>query len=79
MNDSIPWREAFPDMTTAEENGIVLEETRKLLKLTRKQLAELTGISEHHILKMESGEQPIDEEAAKKLARALNTDYKLFL
>lgn len=77
--DVIPWREAFPDVTRVQENGIVLKETRNLMKVTQKQLADLTGIPQRHISEMESAKRPIGKEAAKKLARALNVDYRIFL
>lgn len=43
-------------------------------ELTQKQLAELTGIAQHHINEMENGKRPIGKETAKKLASALNMD-----
>jgi hypothetical protein len=54
QDDVIPWREAFSDMTRLQEDGIVLKETRNLLKLTQKQLANLTGIPQRHISEMGS-------------------------
>ncbi len=77
--DTIPWREAFPEITSIQENGIVLKETRKLMKLTQKQLADLTGIPQRHISEMESAKRPIGKETAKKLADALDVNYRLFL
>lgn len=47
--------------------------------LTRKQLAELTGIAQHHISEMENGKRSIGKETAKKLTKALNIDYRVFL
>jgi transcriptional regulator with XRE-family HTH domain len=54
---------------------------RALTKMhpTEKQVAELTGIAQHHISEMENGKRPIGKETAKKLAKALNIDYRVFL
>lgn len=79
LDDSIPWRKAFPEMTHTQENGIVIRETRKLLGLTQKQLAELTGIPQRHISEMETAKRSIGKETAKKLAHVLDVNYRLFL
>lgn len=47
--------------------------------LTQKQLAELTGISQHHISELETGKRTIGKERAKKLADALHCDYRQLL
>ena len=47
--------------------------------LTQKQLAEMIGIRPHHISEMEHGKRTIGKEMAKKLAAALNANYKDFL
>jgi len=47
--------------------------------MTQKQLAEKVGISVQNLSHMEHGRRPIGKETAKKLAAALNTDYRVFL
>lgn len=47
--------------------------------MTRKQLAELTGIAQHHISEMENGKRPIGKDTARKLAAVLNINYRVFL
>lgn len=47
--------------------------------LTQAQLADATGIPQRHISEMENGKRPIGKERAKVLAKALNTDYRIFL
>ena len=42
-------------------------------------LAELTSIPQRHISEMERGKRSIGKERAKKLAEALNVDYRVFL
>ena len=75
--DSIPWRRV------AERRGdvpaSVLRGARSKEELTQARLAELTGIPQRHISEMENGKRTIGKEAAKKLAKALNTDYRVFL
>jgi len=47
--------------------------------MTQVQLAEVTGIPRRHISEMEHGKRSIGKEAARKLAVALKTDYRVFL
>jgi transcriptional regulator with XRE-family HTH domain len=73
------WREAFPKVTRAVENGIVLRETRKLLNLSQQQLSELTGLSRRRLSEMETGKRLISQEEAQRFATVLNVDYQVFL
>lgn len=77
-NESVPWREAL-QVTDAELPAMCLRGARYREALTQKQLSELTGIAIPHISAMENGKRPIGKVNAKKLAEALNTDYKMFL
>jgi plasmid maintenance system antidote protein VapI len=43
------------------------------------QLSEMTGIPRRHISEMEHGKRPIGKETARKLAKALDCDYRVFL
>jgi DNA-binding XRE family transcriptional regulator len=70
--------ELSPEMTW-NRGGIAIRGGRGKEGLTQKQLAELTGIAQHHISEMENGKRPIGKETAKKLAAALNVDYRVFL
>ena len=47
--------------------------------MTQAQLSKMTGIPQRHISEMENGKRPIGKENAKKLAKALNCDYRRFL
>lgn len=63
-----------------KEQQIALRAYRTREGLTQKQLAELTGISQHHLSDMENGKRGIGKERARKLADALHvSDYRLFL
>ena len=70
--------EVFPEYQ-GKEQQTALKAYRTREGLTQKQLAELTGIPQHHISEMENGKRGIGKERAKKLAEKLNCDYRQFL
>jgi DNA-binding XRE family transcriptional regulator len=70
--------ELSPELTW-NSGGVAIRGARGKEGLTQKQLAELTGIAQHHISEMENGKRPIGKETARKLASALNIDYRVFL
>ena len=77
---SIPWREVFEEeISKYGEGGLVLRGLRTREDLTQRQLAELIGVSPHHISEMENNKRPIGKEMAKRLAKALNANYRVFL
>ena len=78
VSESIPWRECFP-YTDEQLPGICLAGARGKEGLTQKQLSELTGIPQRHISEMENGKRPIGKEMAKRLGKALNIGYRVFL
>ena len=75
----VSWRELFPEYSDEELPGVCLRGARYKEGLTQKQLAELTGIPQRHISMMENGKRPIGKEMAKRLGKALNIGYKVFL
>jgi transcriptional regulator with XRE-family HTH domain len=79
IHDALPWREAFPELTPESEPGRMLQGARYREGMTQVQLAALTGIPRRHISEMEHGKRPIGKENAKKLAKALRVDYRVFL
>lgn len=76
--DSIPWREAFPEFK-GNEAGTLLSGYRHREGLTQVQLAEATGIPQRHISEMESGKRIIGKETARKLGAVLHCDYRVLL
>jgi hypothetical protein len=76
--DSIPWRDVLP-FQDEQLPGVCLEGLRYREGLSQRKLAELTGIPQRHISEMENAKRPIGKERAKVLAKALNTDYRVFL
>ncbi|NGX47603.1 MAG: HTH-type transcriptional repressor RghR [Chlamydiae bacterium] len=59
--------------------GLVLRGARFREKMSQKELAKRSGISQENISKIENGKRSIGEKVAKKLAKALKIDYKLLL
>jgi DNA-binding XRE family transcriptional regulator len=78
MEDTIDYREAFPEFA-GKEPQIAIKAYRTREGLTQDQLAKLAGIPRRHISDMENGRRSIGKENARKLAQALNTDYRMFL
>lgn len=81
-SDSVPWREVFKeDLKKHGEVGVYLRGLRARERLTQKELAKKLGggASQHHISEMENRKRNISVAMAKKLARILHTDYRMFL
>lgn len=77
---SIPWREsAKKEIEKYTEVGVIVRGSRYKAELTQKQLAELIDVKPHHISEMEHGKRSIGKEMARRLASALNVDYRVFL
>ena len=74
-NETISLEEMFPDL----HFGSAIRGLRYREELTQAQLAEKIGVKRHHISEMEHGKRPIGRDMAKRLAKALHTDYKVFL
>jgi DNA-binding XRE family transcriptional regulator len=74
---SVPWREVAGQRGSIPAS--VLRGARGKAEITQIRLSELTGIPQRHISEMEQGKRPIGKETAKKLAAALDADYRVFL
>ena len=72
------WRAAFPGLQE-NEAGTYLAGARHREGLTQRQLAEKSGIPQRHISEMENGKRPVGKENGKRLAAALDTDWRAFL
>lgn len=76
----IPWRESFKDeIESFGEGGLMLRGSRQKAEMTQKDLAELLGISQHHISEMENAKRPIGKLMAKRLAEIFECNYRIFL
>jgi hypothetical protein len=78
ISDTVPWRDCFP-YTEEQLPGISLIGARGKEGVTQRELSKLTGIPQRHISEMENNKRPIGKEIAKKLGKALNISYKVFL
>ena len=67
--------EVFPH----HHGGDAIRGLRYRENMTQKQLAEQAGISVQNLSNMEHGRRPIGKDMAKKLAKILNTDWRLLL
>lgn len=77
---SISWREVLSQLRPGDSiPAAILRGSRVKEELTQVQLSEMIGIPRRHISEIETGKRPIGEENAKKLAMALNCDYRVFL
>ena len=59
--------------------GHSLRGARYREEVSQRQLSRLTGVSVQNISAMEHGRRPIGKEMAKRLAKVLNTDWRLLL
>jgi len=73
--ESVPWEEVYPDFN----GSVALRGARKREGLTQKDLAALVGVSQTHISEMEHGKRPIGKDMARRLAKVLKADYRVFL
>jgi len=78
VSETVPWRECFP-YTDEQLPGVSLAGARGKEGITQRELSKMTGIPQRHISEMENGKRPIGKEMAKKLGKALNISYKVFL
>jgi transcriptional regulator with XRE-family HTH domain len=47
--------------------------------MSQKELADQIGVKQVHISQMENEKRPIGKAMAKRLAKVLNVDYRIFL
>ena len=77
MQESIPWREAFPEFKKEPSYSITLRGARNKESFSQAELAEKSGIPQSHISQMENGKLEIGKEQARRLGEVLNLDYRL--
>lgn len=79
-NQAIPWEQAAADrIAKYKQAGLVLRGARYREGISQKELAKKCGISQDNLSRMENGKRTIGEKTAKKLAKALNIDYRLLI
>jgi ribosome-binding protein aMBF1 (putative translation factor) len=78
--EALPWRDVLAELRPDDNiPSAILRGSRVKEDLTQVQLSEMTGIPRRHISEMEHGKRAIGKETAKKLAKALECDYRVFL
>lgn len=75
VQDSVYWEKVFPNFS----HSVALRGARKREGLTQKERATRIGIKQVHISQMEKEKRPLGKEMAKRLAKVLNVDYRVFL
>jgi len=73
--DWLTIEEVFPGFHAGDS----LRGARYREDVSQRQLAKLTGVSVQNISAMEHGRRPIGKDMAKRLAKVLNTDWRLLL
>lgn len=77
---SIPWEDlAADDIKKYGKGGIALRGARYRERMSQKELAKRSGVSQENISKMENGKRRVGEKVAKKLAKILRIDAALLL
>jgi ribosome-binding protein aMBF1 (putative translation factor) len=79
ISDSIPWRDAFPELDEEPEYSIALRGARAKEGLTQAELAQKANVPQGHISQMENGKMSIGKERAQRFAKVLNVNYRVFL
>jgi len=74
-NNSLPLEKVFPGL----HPGCAIRGLRLREGLTQAQLSGLIGVKRNNLSEMENGKRPIGKNMAKRLAKVLRTDYKVFL
>lgn len=81
-----PWEDATPWEVLAKDRierykkaGLVLRGARHRENMSQVELAKKSGVHQNEISKIENGKRVVGEKVAKRLAKALNFDYRLLL
>jgi ribosome-binding protein aMBF1 (putative translation factor) len=78
--DAVIWEDLAKErIAKYKKSGLVLRGARYRERLSQKELAKRAGVSQENISKMETGQRPVGEKVAKKLAKALHIDARLLL
>lgn len=72
--------DVFPELGDNQKRpGTILAGLRQRENLTQVKLANKIGVPQSHISQMEHGTRPIGKQMAKRIAKVLKTDYRIFL
>jgi ribosome-binding protein aMBF1 (putative translation factor) len=70
---------SIEDLFQEQRPGAALKAYRNREGLNQKQLADMVSISVPNLSHMEHGRRPIGKDMAKRLAKVLNTDWRMLL
>jgi DNA-binding XRE family transcriptional regulator len=77
---SVDWKVVAKDsIAKHKQAGMILRGARFRENLTQKKLAQLSGVSQENISRIENGKRSVGEKLAKKLAVPLKIDYLLLI
>jgi DNA-binding XRE family transcriptional regulator len=79
LQETVRWREAFPKNFEEDSPAVCLRALRRREGFTQKELAARADIPQSHLSMMECGKMQIGVRRARKLGKALNAGYKIFL
>ena len=72
--------EAFGDLLKERPKGAInLRASRERQNISQKELSEKTNIIQSNISLYENGQRKITESIAKRFAKVLNTNFKIYL
>ncbi len=76
----IPVEQVLPDLADdALHCAAILRGARYKAGMTQRELAALLDIHQHHLSEMEHAKRPVGKQMARRLARVLACDYRLFI
>ena len=79
-SDSVDWEVvAKESIAKHKKAGMVLRGARYRESMSQKDLANLSGVSQDNISRIENGKRGVGEKLAKKLAKPLKINYLLLL
>lgn len=79
-NEPVSWEVLAKErIEKHKEAGLVLRGIRYRESMSQKELAKKSKVSQNEISKIENGKRAVGEKVAKRLAKALNIDYRLLL
>lgn len=78
---AVPWREALGDVLAKNggEVATMVRACREAKDMTQQALADAVGLHKSNISEIERGKRPVGKALARKLAAALDADYRMFL
>ncbi len=78
--ETVPWRVVLKDIIEKyTEAGATLQGARLKAEMSQVELAKRLGVTQADVSNMEHGRRSIGKKMAKRLAKILKTNYRIFL